>query len=516
MGNLGVMGETTFHHWCAEEGLSCNKSQEDKTGWDYLVEFPFDPESKKNDVHISALECKVQVKATNKKDRKLPITLSNLRRLVTSQLPAFYVFIEFDGENTAQRAFVVHVDEQLATKVLKRLHKIEQSDSPNNFNKRTMTISYDDSHLLEKANGRCLKDAIVKYIGGNLAEYVAKKKAHLESTGFENGVSRMNFQIQGMDNIERFIDMSLGIKTKANITNLTNIKTRFGIDNNSPCIEFDAGTLEMPDIKPVAKGTVCFRLDGIDKGVSFEAELYLSQLGPFLADELKKFRVKGDFFDIVCQPSKGKVEFSFSFKDTSLRLEKLSDAIKLFASFSIPGKKHFVDFDFKGMPKQRDVIQCDGFEHDYGEELKYVECARNLIWDFDITEDVYISFRELVDEGAKICALNDMISNSTRQFEAEFSAKLDENEHCKEAAFITLSKVSIGNFALGALIVIVGKLEKIGSEKFRLTSNNSVVERKLVVRQGERICEEDMLAIIEEIENKYEESYTVITTFKKH
>lgn len=516
MRNLGIMGEAAFLHLCAEESLICNKSQEDKTGWDYFVEFPFDSDSTNNELHISALEFKVQVKATDNKDRKLQITLSNLRRLVTTQLPAFYVFIEFDGLTLAQRAFVVHVDSQLVTKVLKRLHEVEQSDVPNRFNKRKMTIHYNESNLLDNVNGRCLRKAIVSYIGDNPAEYVAKKKVHLESTGFEKGFSRMNFQIQGLDNIESFIDMSLGIKTKANISNLINVKTRFGIENKNPNVKFDTGVMEMPDIKPSAKGTVCFRVDKIDVGISFEAELYVSQLGPYLTDDFKKFRIKGEFFEIVCQPSSGKLEFSFSYKDVNLRIEKLSDAIKLFSNFSIPDKKHFVDFDFEGLPKQRHEIKSGGFDYNYEDELSFIECARKLIWNFNITEEVYISFYELVEKGKLICQICDLISLPYTKMNLEFTAQLDDNNVKKEAAIITLFKLSLGNFRIGALVVIIGTLDEIGDSRYRMISNDLIIEKKIVVRQSESISEEDMLSIIEEIENKYEKSYTVITTINKN
>ncbi len=40
MRDVGGMGENTFEAWCNSVGLAANRSQIDKTGWDYLVEFP--------------------------------------------------------------------------------------------------------------------------------------------------------------------------------------------------------------------------------------------------------------------------------------------------------------------------------------------------------------------------------------------------------------------------------------------------------------------------------------------
>jgi len=76
MRDLGLMGESVFSLWCGDAGIIPNGSQIDKTGWDFFVEFPFKNENDPDKVHNAALECKVQVKATDKTERKLSITLS--------------------------------------------------------------------------------------------------------------------------------------------------------------------------------------------------------------------------------------------------------------------------------------------------------------------------------------------------------------------------------------------------------------------------------------------------------
>ena len=40
---LGEKGESRFQEFCVDEKLTCNKSSRDRTGWDFLVEFPFEP-----------------------------------------------------------------------------------------------------------------------------------------------------------------------------------------------------------------------------------------------------------------------------------------------------------------------------------------------------------------------------------------------------------------------------------------------------------------------------------------
>ncbi|WP_127559279.1 hypothetical protein [Saccharospirillum alexandrii] len=340
MRDLGLMGESTFSLWCADVGLIPNGSQVDKTGWDFFVEFPFDTGLSPHEIHKSAFECKVQVKATDKKDRKLPITLSNLRRLITAQMPAFFVFIEFDGKDTAQRAFVLHVDNELISKVLKRLHEIEQSENDNNFNKRKMTINYDDSNLLNEPNGSSLKECVLNHIGDDVSEYIANKKSHLESTGYEDGFAQITFTTEGEDNLKSLIDVSLGIEEEVEIAKFKGVDTRFGILSNNPSLSSDGGKLAMPNLAPTSEGKIRFKEDRLSSGLVFECKFYNSPFNIMVPDELKKMRVEGEFFDLKFTPFTGEANYSFSFGEgVRLEVKKFRDAIKLLNLLSTSGKR---------------------------------------------------------------------------------------------------------------------------------------------------------------------------------
>lgn len=57
--DLGTLGESVFQGWCAGIGLVSNGSKIDKTGWDFLVEFPLIINSDCYELHKSGLECRV-------------------------------------------------------------------------------------------------------------------------------------------------------------------------------------------------------------------------------------------------------------------------------------------------------------------------------------------------------------------------------------------------------------------------------------------------------------------------
>lgn len=508
MRDLGTMGESTFKLWCAEAGLIANGSQIDKTGWDFFVEFPYNTSLDPTEIHKSAFECKVQVKSTDKNERKISITLSNLRRLITVQMPVFFVFIEFDGKNSAQNAFVVHVDNELISKVLRRMHELEQNQVKRNINKRTMTIIYDESQRLYNLNGASLRESFSNHIGGDIAEYIARKKAHLESTGFEDGFANLTFTL-GKNNLQSLVDVSLGIEKQVEISHFTGIDTRFGIACKTPFVDIEGGKLEMPDVKPSAEGFVRFKETKLSVGLTFNARLYISPFNVMVPHELKKMRVEGDFFDLQFAYN-GDAIYSFSFgKDLRLEVKHFRDAVKLVDLFSSSGKMFYGELVFEGFPKLEFKAGCKDSEFDYSKELKVLECAVKLISDFGVSEVIDISFDEISRHEAAICKLLSIIGSSPNWFKVEFNVSGELNPG-KEVAFIFTAGAPIGSHIFGLLCVLIGTIEEIENKRFRLVTRDVIVERRFVARRGESISSENLALEMEEVERKYDSEYTVI------
>jgi hypothetical protein len=516
MRDLGLMGESTFSLWCADVGLIPNGSQIDKTGWDFFVEFPFDSDLSPVKIHKPAFECKVQVKATDKNDRKLPITLSNLRRLITAQMPSFFVFIEFDKNEMAQRAFVVHVDNELISMVLKRLHKIEQSDKDNNFNKRTMTIHYDDSNLLEIPNGNSLKSCFLRHIGNDSSEYIANKKSHLESTGYEDGFAQMTFTTEGEENLKSLIDVSLGIEEQVEISTFKGVDTRFGILCNNPSFDSDGGKLAMPNLKPTAEGKIRFKEDRLSAGLSFDCKFYISPFNQMVPDELKKMRVEGEFFDLKFNPVTGAASYSFSFGEgIRLEVKKFRSAVKLLTLLSKSGKKVVAELLLDGSPKLEFGVGCNDQIFDFSRELKALDSAVKIMSDFEVTDLVDITFDEISRYETQICQMEGMLASSPSLFKVEFGIDGDGYDSSKEVACIFLVTTPIGSHIFGVILVLTGNVEEIEGDRYRLITKNVVVEQRIVSEKDESISNEDLVSAIESIEEQYDNDFSVVTMFDK-
>lgn len=517
MRDLGVMGESTFSLWCADAGLVSNGSQIDKTGWDFFVEFPFSLDLSPNQIHKSALECKVQVKATDSNNRKISITLSNLRRLITAQMPAFFVFIEFDGKSHAERAFVVHVDNCLISKVLKRLHEVEQSDVDNNFNKRTMTIHYDEVHLLDEANGKSLKRKFISHIGNNIEEYIAIKKSHLESTGYENGFAQMTFITKGEGSLKSLIDVSLGLENEAEISKLKGVDTRFGILSNKPFVDLEGGRLSMPNIKPTANGKIRFREKSHAPALSFMAKFYYSPFNKIMPDNLKKIRVEGDFFDLIFNPCTGAATYSFSFGE-GIRMEvcKFRDAIKLLNMLCSSDKKIYAELVLDGFPVIKFDVGCNGGDFNFSNELKALNGAIKLMPKFDVTEAVDISFDEVSRYQSQICQLEEIFLTPPNLFKVEYSIEGEGYDLGKETACILIISAPIGSHIFGIVLALIGTPDRLDDGKYQLIPKEAIIEEKLVSGLGQSIPKEDLVCIIHTIEEKYDADYSVVTMFDKN
>ena len=516
MRDLGTMGESTFSLWCAQAGLVHNGSKIDKTGWDFYVEFPFTGNAEADQLHSSAIECKVQVKASDNRDRKLPIKLSNLRRLITAQMPAFFVFIEFDGDSNAQRAYLRHVDQSIISKTLEKIHKIEQLEGRTDHHKRTMTIDYGSQHEIKPPTGQALKAAIESFIGAGMATYVADKKKILESTGFESGYAQITIKTEGKDNILHLIDVSIGARKSVPISSLKGHKTRFGIKSKSLMIDEASGELEMPDIKPVATGLIHFREDPLSPSLTFSCKLFISPLNHILPKELGKVRAEGEFFDLKFNPYTGAAEYKFNeFAENSLPVIKLRDILRLLRLITSSSKRITAELVFAGSPSCEFSMNGLSQPFELSTELKALDCAAKILSYFDITEPICTTLNEVANHAEAICQFCSVLNVKELHFKVQFSVTGDGFDSTKVVACIVVTTARIGKYVFGVILAITGSIQSIENGLYCLIASNASVERKIISNEKGVIKHSDLVLAIECAEAKYESTHEVVTMFDK-
>ena len=247
MRDVGRMGENFFEAWCNSVGLTANKSQVDKMGWDYLVEFPTDHDnSLPVDLIPPAIECRIQVKSTDKYRGEIDISLKNIERLVKTLMPTFICIFEFGGKDNPQRAFLVHVGEKVIHRTLSRLRK-QKPTSCKKTNKSSLSIKYGNDVKLIATNGACLMQEIKKYVPDGIEKYHKWKEQLINTLGYESGQGYINVSISGRDPITDLIDLSLGLRKNLEVSNVSIYDSRFGVNclthHSSTVVSFASGNL---------------------------------------------------------------------------------------------------------------------------------------------------------------------------------------------------------------------------------------------------------------------------------
>lgn len=392
--NVGSMGESRFKELCDGVGLTVNKSLEnDRYGWDYIVEYPHD---KKLNIPLdqadSPIECKVQVKSTDKKDRKLSVRASTLYRLATSQLPAFFIFFEYDQKPDPQSAFLVHVGKDLMEKALKKVRKVEKKGELKKLSNRWITIHYHDKHRLKTISGEAIKRGIEGHVTPSFNQYTAHKLSLKTTLGYDDTPYYMNVQFSsGKNTQEDLVDFLIGLKEEMPATKIEAFSKRFGIDiKDTQLSTLENAVFTLPDLKPNLEGTLYFKARNLPIPLEFDAEIYLPS-GLTMPKDQYKYRVSTQSFEMVIKGSKGTFNFNWD-------SEEKQPLISI--------KKHLVVFDL--IESGRSFTPGLRFSD---RDMKFREHKERPKPDYDDTDSQY--FVELIDKVIAICSKRGKNPNTT-------------------------------------------------------------------------------------------------------
>lgn len=512
MRDVGRLGESCFRQWCASAGLAANKSDVDTTGWDFLVEFDFSKEVKDipSAIHEAAFECKVQVKSTDRQARKDAITLANWRRLITAPIPAFFVFIEFDDKETPQRVFVKHVDLALSTKALKRIHEEEASGAGNRLHKKTMTVTYGNVDMLPETSGAALATALRGHIGYSMAEYGARKNAHLEQAGFEDGFATVSITIEGEENIARFINATMGMDAgELDVIDFQATQKRFGKTARQPYIEEPTGKIEFTRIEPDRQGALTARTDNLGGGFSFPVDFFNSMTGT------RKCRFKGNFFEVLYLPESGEFQFSVNFGAQEFRLAALRIALK-FMELLCSKTKIYFEFITNDNKKLEFSATSPGYDFYFEEEMAAADTALRLLNHLNIFDEVSVSLPDLSQHALSIVQFEKFIDDSNRAMRLEMEAFDPPLPTGKELACLNMGHAKIGPVRIYAFVTLIGKPLPSDSGGLTLFPSQKILERVVIRGPNRKVESSALIKLVNEISEKYDEDFNCVIFFDKN
>ncbi|ENE7662660.1 hypothetical protein ABNY11_001711 [Enterobacter roggenkampii] len=333
---VGSMGHNDFEKLCNSVGLICNSSlNNDSSGWDCFVEFKL-PHTTNAATSLpqQAIQCFVQVKSTDGKNKFSSVKLSNLKRFCDSAIPCFFFFAEYNNSLNPEAIYLVHIDSHHMFDILKKAREFE-SKGETKLHKSTMRIKYNDSHRIEPANGEGLLSKIKSFIPNGMGDYVTKKLEFLQELGYEKSKIEVQFSVTTDEDYKSLVMASLGYENEINIQNIIGHDLRFGIHMPLNELASNSAKIKLSEVTSFTSGTIVF--EGKNDFISFPCEIFASPLSLNAPIHISSFRIKTECFDMLVGIGSTISNIEFSPPEKVMTIFDLRDMLSLLIMISDEG-----------------------------------------------------------------------------------------------------------------------------------------------------------------------------------
>lgn len=204
---LGDIGEDEFRRLCSRAGLVCNKSDRDRTGWDFRVEAPFDDNDPAALDQRAPRVCQVQVKATKgESGSRVTAKLSAVERLAKDSAPAAIMILRLRRDGAPLAIYVVHLIDDALGRVLERLRKAA-AEARRDINRIMISFDYAKAQRFDPTPDG-LRKALNSVWGEDVAAYAERKQHQLANLGYADGggfEAEALVWIEGKDHLTRIL-----------------------------------------------------------------------------------------------------------------------------------------------------------------------------------------------------------------------------------------------------------------------------------------------------------------------
>lgn len=521
---LGNMGENDFARLCAAGGLSCNKSSQDVTGWDFIVEFPFHLNTAPlADKAASPIECKVQVKATDGLNRKVQIEISNLMRICKYPGPAFVILLEYDKKELPQRAYLFHIDNEMMFKVLKRSREISVSEKKVKFNKATMTLNFTDDQALTEVSSAALIAKIKNYIPDTLQRYITEKIKNMDNLGYEKGRSMLTFSTPTPESINDFVDALIGLRNPVQVANVFGFDCRFGINVLDESMSSQSAIIQILDVQSTTTGELKFYNKSESKTLRFECEIFTPPKGAKIPKKYLKVRMKCELFDMLINIESNRFDFKFRNEDEPSDIFKLRDTLTLMEWLWVKDSKFDITLtrhdngkkaSYSGLPINNSM---DGNElkENITNQLQILNDAMQLTQHLGMESYIKVTQKDLYKYGRSISAISKLIKKTHPATRISFNVNQEPRGGIDRVCCLIVLSCCIGDFRFYCISTFTGNTLKAESD-YSLLNTKVKVHDFFECRRSENITEvvqEKVNLIASEHDG---EDITVVDFFSQH
>lgn len=449
----GRYGEDLLRAWASAVDISPTKTDVDRHGWDFLLEF-----EDSSGTQATAL---VQVKASVRAARRVSVSLANWKRLVENPLPCFFLVIHLDEKSReVDGAFLVHVDRQHISSVLEALDEPHPTDPP----KRTRDLVCKDHNRLtpesatNKAHGTALLDALREGLGGSALQYTRGKIEYLDRVGLGERPHRVRVRSKWDAESQRGLaELAVGLRDEIPISVLGHELVRFG--RARPCEPADSPAgreglmLSFPEVPPWGKAVVRVSEDGGGRFAELEAPLWFSaRVFPFLPSDSHIGHVRGALISVVT--SAGKMELRFEHPSNPIPLRDLEQEAQFVLLLSEGTPPLALTVEFRDYVIKHEV-QPIRLPEPMRTVCRTAVCAAYLGRKFGVAGTEAVEPQLMVAHAENLLALQEALQGSsspTATASGEALAELDGTR----VAFLMQVAVPIGSKAVAIVLGIVG------------------------------------------------------------
>jgi len=305
--DLSDWAEDRFSGLCAAAGVTRNKSTQDRSGWDYIIQFP-SPETPgvPADMLPGEDSARVQVKSKEKGRPTTSMKLTNALRFAKDPAPCFLILFLASNQCEPVRIYAKHFWVGEMEAALRRARLADQQGRTD-LHKIMLSIRFED----KDDHSTDLLSWIAATIRAKAGRYAETKSALGRNLGFEDGFIHGTISFAAED-LGALVDHQIGLTSAAPITDITIKQRRFGIDARKPIF---SGKPDFTHLRshPAPCRVRIRTFDGAD--IWLEGDLFLPTMAG-VPLELRKLRVVADFLEIIISGSReGSVNFAFNGTD---------------------------------------------------------------------------------------------------------------------------------------------------------------------------------------------------------